>query len=44
MDILQGLNRQGRTLVLITHDREVARLAGRRVCIRGGRISSGDAP
>ena len=44
MDILQGLNRQGRTLVLITHDREVARLAGRRVCIRGGRISSGDTP
>ena len=44
MDILQGLNRQGRTLVLITHDREVARLAGRRVCIRGGRISNGDAP
>lgn len=38
MDILRGLNRDGHTVVLITHDGEIARSAGRQVQIQDGRI------
>ncbi|MGN0746760.1 MAG: ABC transporter ATP-binding protein, partial [Aristaeellaceae bacterium] len=34
--LLEALNRQGRTVVLITHDGQVARRAGRQLCISGG--------
>lgn len=40
MDILRGLNRDGHTVVLITHDGEIARSAGRQVQIQDGRIIS----
>ncbi len=37
--LLEALNRQGRTVVLITHDAQVARRAGRQLCISGGRLT-----
>ena len=37
--LLEVLNRQGRTVVLITHDGQVARRAGRQLCISGGRLT-----
>jgi putative ABC transport system ATP-binding protein len=40
MDLLVGLNREGHTVVLITHDREVAAFARRVVHIQDGRIVS----
>ncbi|MDR3086007.1 MAG: ABC transporter ATP-binding protein [Christensenellaceae bacterium] len=38
MGLFHGLNRQGHTIVLITHDQSVAAQAGRRVAIRDGRL------
>jgi putative ABC transport system ATP-binding protein len=38
MEIFQEMNREGRTIVLITHDRDVAAAANRRVYIRDGLI------
>ncbi|MDR2514188.1 MAG: ABC transporter ATP-binding protein [Christensenellaceae bacterium] len=38
MALFHGLNRQGHTIVLITHDQSVAAQAGRRVAIRDGRL------
>ncbi len=40
MAILQDLNRLGKSIVLITHDSEIARMASRRVQIVDGRIIS----
>ncbi|GAB3767577.1 ABC transporter ATP-binding protein [Microlunatus parietis] len=42
MEILRGLNDDGRTIVLITHDAEVAAVAGRHVHLRDGKITSDD--
>ncbi|MHB8717505.1 MAG: ABC transporter ATP-binding protein [Candidatus Dormibacteria bacterium] len=39
MELLQNLNSGGRTVVLITHEPEVARMARRRVQIRDGLLS-----
>jgi putative ABC transport system ATP-binding protein len=36
--LLQALNRQGRTIVVVTHDEEVARHAGRILRFRDGRL------
>jgi len=41
MGIFQEMNREGRTIVLITHDQEVAAYASRRVLLRDGRIIEG---
>ena len=38
MAILQELNAAGRTIVMITHDADVARPAGRQVHVRDGRL------
>lgn len=38
MEILTGLNREGRTVVLITHDRNVAERANRTIRIKDGKI------
>ncbi|MFE0425866.1 ABC transporter ATP-binding protein [Streptomyces sp. NPDC058953] len=39
MDLLAGLNADGMTIVVITHDPEVAAQAGRTVTIRDGRLT-----
>ena len=38
ISIFQALNREGRTLVLVTHDQEIARYASRVVTLERGRI------
>ncbi len=40
MEILRTLHREGRTVVLITHDRMIADSAERQICIRDGRVMS----
>ena len=40
MDILKGLHREGRTVILITHDNEIAAQAKRVIKIRDGKIES----
>jgi len=43
--LLDRLHRErGLTVVLVTHDAEMAALAGRRIALRDGRIVEGDAP
>jgi len=39
MAIFESLNRQGRTIIMVTHDREVAEHAGRIIVMRDGRIA-----
>jgi ABC-type lipoprotein export system ATPase subunit len=38
--LLHELNEAGRTIVLITHEREVAAAAGRQIHLRDGRVSA----
>ena len=38
MDILHALHREGKTVVLITHDRAIADTAQRQICIQDGRV------
>lgn len=40
MDILMNLNKSGKTILLITHDESIAKLANRRIKIADGRIES----
>lgn len=44
LDIFRDLHRKGKTLVLVTHDRDVAAVAHRRIEIRDGRIASDIRP
>jgi putative ABC transport system ATP-binding protein len=41
--LLEGLHREGRTIVLVTHDDAMARLAGRRVRLLDGRVLDAEA-
>jgi putative ABC transport system ATP-binding protein len=41
LSLLSGLNREGRTLVVVTHDPQVAAHAGRVICMRDGQIVAG---
>lgn len=41
--ILQDLNRRGKTIILVTHERDIARHAGRIISFRDGRATA-DAP
>ena len=40
MDILEKLNKEGRTIVMVTHEEEYAKRAGRTIVIRDGKIVS----
>ena len=40
IDILENLNRQGITLIMVTHDPELGRRAGRQIQMVDGRIDS----
>ena len=40
MGELQQLNEQGRTIIIITHEPDIAQFAGRAVAFRDGRIVS----
>jgi putative ABC transport system ATP-binding protein len=40
MDILKGLNEQGRTIVMVTHDPHIARSAHRTINIIDGRVAA----
>jgi ABC-type lipoprotein export system ATPase subunit len=42
MELFATLNRQGRTVVIVTHDMEVARYTRRRIRVRDGKIVPGD--
>jgi putative ABC transport system ATP-binding protein len=47
MDLVRGLHAEGRTIIIITHDRELAESLPRRVTMRDGRVESDerdDAP
>ncbi|MDI6903857.1 MAG: ABC transporter ATP-binding protein, partial [Methanocellales archaeon] len=38
MDILEGLNKEGRTVIVVTHNIEIATRAGRKKRMRDGRV------
>jgi putative ABC transport system ATP-binding protein len=38
MQVFEGLNRQGITIVLVTHEADVARHARRRIVFRDGKV------
>ena len=40
MDILKGLHKEGRTVILITHDNEIAAQAKRVIKIKDGKVES----
>ena len=44
MDILEGLHRAGRTVILVTHEEELAARAQRRIVLKDGRIVSDSRP
>ncbi|MBN1595172.1 ABC transporter permease [candidate division FCPU426 bacterium] len=41
--ILRNLHRQGKTVVMVTHERDLAEMASRIICMRDGRIISDQA-
>ncbi len=38
MEIVKGLNKDGKTVIIVTHDLEIAKLAGRLIRLQDGRI------
>ncbi len=40
MGILKALNEQGKTIIMVTHEREIANYAGRMITMRDGRIAT----
>ena len=40
MDMISGLNREGRTVVMVTHESDIADYAGRKIIMEDGRIVS----
>ncbi|NQU11945.1 ABC transporter ATP-binding protein [bacterium] len=42
LTLLGDLHRQGRTMVIVTHDADIARVAQRRIEIRDGRVVAGE--
>ena len=43
MSVLEGLHRQGQTIVMVTHDRAIARQADRVVVLKNGRMEANPA-
>ena len=43
MDLLCTLNNEGTTVILITHDLEVARMSARRISLKDGSVESDSA-
>ena len=43
MDLLTQLNREGKTIVMVTHEPEIADYARRKIVIRDGEIKIGRA-
>src|SRR2546425_541072 len=41
LDLFRQLHRQGRTIAIVTHDAEIAAVAGRRIEMRDGQIVDG---
>lgn len=39
LDLFQALNRQGRTVILVTHDQKVAAYCRRQICILDGKVA-----
>jgi putative ABC transport system ATP-binding protein len=44
IELFRRLNRDGTTIIVVTHDAQMAAAAGRRIQMRDGAIVSGDAP
>ena len=44
MELFEQLNREGTSILMITHDGEVASRAGRCIRIRDGRLRGGETP
>jgi putative ABC transport system ATP-binding protein len=42
MDLLTGINDAGTTIIMVTHERSLARRAKRNITVRDGRVSSAD--
>ena len=40
MQILKELHQEGRTVIIITHDNDIAKQASRRILIKDGRVES----
>ena len=40
LDLFDDLNRQGKTLIMVTHDDDVSKRANRAVRLRDGRVES----
>lgn len=38
MEMLCKLNREGMTIIMVTHDQELAAMAGRRICMEDGKV------
>ncbi len=38
LDLFESLNKQGRTIIMVTHEQEIAERASRRISLRDGRI------
>jgi putative ABC transport system ATP-binding protein len=43
MELLQELNRDGQTIVMVTHEQEIADCASRQIFMQDGRITNNDA-
>ena len=43
MELLQELNREGQTIVMVTHEREISERASRQIFMQDGRITNGQA-
>lgn len=44
LDLLTDLNKEGMTIIVVTHDENVARRGSRRVTMKDGQLSAGSAP